>query len=117
MQPTRNRPGISVARAGALFVSAVQPSDEPSARHVRQATAAALRRFGDRGCTQRVVQEFGDHPELAAARMRWARRTVATAFAGSGCRQPTARRAEACRQEPPRYPRAWPAGVSVVLGL
>jgi len=49
--------------------------------------------------------------------MRWARRTVATAFAGSGCRQPTARRAEACRQEPPRYPRAWPAGVSVVLGL
>ena len=28
-------------------------------------------------CAGRVAQEFGDHPEAAAARMRWARAAVA----------------------------------------
>jgi hypothetical protein len=72
--------GISAARAGALFVSALQPSEEPSARQVRQAIAAALSQFGYQGCAGQVAQEFGEHPELAAARMRWARRAVAAAF-------------------------------------
>jgi hypothetical protein len=43
---------ISTARAGALFASPLQRSDEPSARQVRQAIAtaiAALRRAGLRG--------------------------------------------------------------------
>ena len=62
--------GISAARAGALFVSALQPSEEPSARQARQAIAAALGQFGHRGCAEQVAQEFGEHPDLAAARMR-----------------------------------------------
>jgi hypothetical protein len=73
----------SAARADALFVSALQCSDEPSAMQVRQAIAAATRALGDLGCAARVAQEFGEHPETAVARMRWARTTVAGVFGGS----------------------------------
>ena len=91
MRPIANYPSIAVAHTDALFVSAVQRSDEPPAVQVRQAVAAALRRFGPRGCAERVAQEFGDHPEIAAARMRWARRQIAQAFAEPGLRAPADR--------------------------
>jgi len=74
---------IAAARADALFASALQCSDEPSVRQVRQAVAAASRALGDLGCAARVAQEFGEHPETAVARMRWARTAVAGAFGGS----------------------------------
>ncbi len=74
---------ISAARADALFASALQRSDEPSPVQVKQAIAAATRAFGDLGCAARVAQEYGEHPETAVARMRWARRAVAGAFGGS----------------------------------
>jgi hypothetical protein len=74
---------ISVARADALFASALQRSDEPSAVQVKQAIAAATRAFGDLGCAARVAQEYGEHPETAVTRMRWARTAVAGAFGGS----------------------------------
>ena len=67
---------ISTVRADALFASALQCSDEPSAAQVDQAVAAAVQAFGTRGCAARVAQAYGDHPETAAARMRWARATV-----------------------------------------
>jgi hypothetical protein len=79
-----NRRGISVARCDALFVSLLQPSQQPGAQQVRQAAAAAARRFGERGCAGQVAQEFGEHPEAAAARMRWARQAIARAFAPAG---------------------------------
>src|SRR5215470_7656640 len=82
MPPTSNCPRAWAARADALFVSALQRSEQPSARQVRHAIGAALRQFGDRGCTEQVAQEFGEHPELAVARMRWARRAVAAADGG-----------------------------------
>jgi hypothetical protein len=66
--------------ADALFVSVVQRSDEPSRDQVREAIAAAVRAYGDRGCAERVAQEFGDHPEAAVARMRWARAAAGEAF-------------------------------------
>jgi hypothetical protein len=66
--------------ADALFVSALQCSEEPSAGQIRQAIDAAVRAFGASGCAARVAQEFGDHPETAAARMRWARATARSAF-------------------------------------
>ena len=71
---------ISTVRADALFASALQRSDEPSAAQVDQAIAAAVRAFGARGCAARVAQEYGDHPETAVMRMRWARATVAETF-------------------------------------
>jgi len=38
---------------------------------VAEAISATMRQFGAEGCTSRMAQEFGDHPEAAAARMRW----------------------------------------------
>ncbi len=74
---------ISAARADALFASALQRADEPSAVQVEQAIAAATRAFGDLGCAARVAQEYGEHPETAVTRMRWARTAVAGASGGS----------------------------------
>ena len=80
MQLTMYHPGTSTIWADALFVSVLQRSDEPSVVQVRQAIAAAVRAHGDRGCAQRVAQEFGDHPEAAVARMRWARTLTGEVF-------------------------------------
>ena len=74
---------ISTARADALFASALQRSDEPSAAQVDLAIAAAVRAFGTRGCAARVAQAYGEHPETAVVRMRWARATVTGALEGA----------------------------------
>ena len=65
------------ARREALFVSALQPSDAPTADMIARAIVSAMHRFGRRGCAARMAQEFGDHPDAAAARMRWARQLAA----------------------------------------
>ena len=70
---------VTAARADALFASALQRSDEPSPAQIDQAIAAAVRAFGTRGCAARVAQAYGEHPETAVLRMRWARATVAYA--------------------------------------
>jgi hypothetical protein len=67
--------------ADALFVSLLEPSDEPSALKVKQAIAHAEKTFGAAGCAARVAQEYGDHPETAAARMRWANDLVSLSSA------------------------------------
>src|SRR6266699_4798272 len=74
---------IDAARADALFASALQCSDEPSAVQVRQAIAAASSELGDLGCVARVAQEYGEHPETAVRRMRWARTAVTGVFGGA----------------------------------
>ena len=76
MRSATNHVSISTARADALFASALQRSDEPSAAQVRQAIAGAVRAFGARGCAARVAQAYGEHPEIAVLRMRWARAMV-----------------------------------------
>ncbi len=83
MRSVPNDLSVSAARADALFASALQRSDEPTAVQVKQAIAAATRAFGDLGCAARVAQEYGEHPETAVTRMRWARRAVAGAYGGS----------------------------------
>ena len=80
MQLEMYDPGISMVGADALFVSVLQGSDKPDARQVRKAIAAAVHAYGGRGCAQRVAQEFGDHPETAVARMRWARAVAGEVF-------------------------------------
>jgi hypothetical protein len=47
---------------------------------VRQAVVTMLWRLGGRGCAARMADEFGDHPETAAARMGWALATIRTAY-------------------------------------
>ena len=98
----RHHLGISAVRADALFVSALQRSEQPSAGQVRQAVASAVRAFGPPGCAGRVAQEFGDHPETAAARMRWARQLTGEAFSDAAPEP-------ACTPMPVRYPAALPA--------
>jgi hypothetical protein len=87
---------ISALWADALFVSALQRGNHPSAGEVRHAVAAAVAAFGQRGCAGRVAQEFGDHPETAVPRMRWARQAAGEAFGelgpASGCARTHARR-------------------------
>jgi ferredoxin-thioredoxin reductase catalytic subunit len=60
----------------ALFASALQRSDAPTADVVTEAIARTVRQFGTRGCACRMAQEFGDHPEAAAERMRWVRQLI-----------------------------------------
>jgi hypothetical protein len=72
MRPAMQHLSISAIRADALFVSALQRGDHPGAEDVRLAVAAAVEAFGQRGCAGREAQEFGDHPETAVIRMRWA---------------------------------------------
>ena len=43
-------------QADAIFASALQRGDEPSARQVRRAAAAAIRAFGYSSCAGRVAQ-------------------------------------------------------------
>jgi len=76
MRPAHYSTDITAFGADALFVSALQRSDAPGADQIRQVIDAAVRAFGYSGCAGRVAQEFGDHPETAAARMRWARETL-----------------------------------------
>jgi hypothetical protein len=92
MSTTRMHSGVSAVRAEALFVSPLQRSSKPSAHQIRRATAAALRQFGSHGCAERVAQEFGDHPELAADRMSWARSMVAGTSRERAARQPISQR-------------------------
>jgi hypothetical protein len=67
-------------RAEALFVSNLQPSDHPDADDVARAIRTSLRTFGGVvGCAQAFAAEYGEHPEIAADRMRWALAVVAPA--------------------------------------
>jgi len=80
LTPIPDQLGLA-ALAQVLFASPVQPSQHPSREAIRAAVVEQLRACqGDpAACVRLVAQEAGDHPELCAARMRWARRSVARA--------------------------------------
>jgi hypothetical protein len=82
---------INDVRSEALFVSDLQRSDDPAPGEVQRAITRAVRAFGSRGCAARTAQEFGDHPDTAVARMRWARRIVAEAFGAHAAARPVGR--------------------------
>lgn len=65
---------VEIARAEALFASTLSACEPHDAAELRAAIAAAVRaEHGVAGCAAVVAQEFGDHPETAVVRMRWAR--------------------------------------------
>jgi NAD(P)-dependent dehydrogenase (short-subunit alcohol dehydrogenase family) len=70
------RLNVTDARCEALFASGLQRSDAPDADMVAEVISHAVRQLGTRGCAGRMAQEFGDHPEMAADRMRWVRQLV-----------------------------------------
>jgi hypothetical protein len=67
---------VNDAQCEALFASPLQRSDDVSAETVANAIRQTVAELGVRGCAGRVAQEFGDHPEVATERMRWARELV-----------------------------------------
>jgi hypothetical protein len=73
------RQNVNEARREALFASGLQPSDAPTAERVAEAIDRTVRQFGVPGCIARMAQEFGDHPDQAAKRMRWVRQLIAEA--------------------------------------
>jgi hypothetical protein len=87
------RPNANDARCEALFASGLQPSDAPTAGMVAEAITGTVRRFGTGGCAGRMAQEFGDHPDAAASRMRWVRQLVRTAGPWSASALPLIERA------------------------
>ena len=70
---TPARLNVDDARRRALLASSLQRSDATTADVVAEAIRITMRQFGTDGCTSRMAQEFGDHPEAAAERMRWVR--------------------------------------------
>jgi hypothetical protein len=83
----RGRGQLFAARAEALFASDLSARCE----HTRTEVAAAIRHaigahHGIRGCAGEVAAAYGEHPETAARRMRWARTVIegiyATGLAG-----------------------------------
>jgi hypothetical protein len=76
-QITVTPPDVNGARCQALFSSGLQPSDAPTADMVPTAISRAVQQFGIGGCAGRMAQEFGDHPDAAARRMRWVRQLIA----------------------------------------
>ena len=68
---------LTDARAEALFTSTLSTGSRPAPEVVEAAIRAAVRAHGGvRGCAADVAAEYGDHPELAVPRMRWARGVV-----------------------------------------
>jgi hypothetical protein len=63
---------VETVRAEALFASTLQSSAQPAAQEIRGAVAATLRHLGIAGCVGEVAGEFGEHPDCAVTRMRWA---------------------------------------------
>jgi predicted ABC-type transport system involved in lysophospholipase L1 biosynthesis ATPase subunit len=70
---TPARRSVDNAQRQALFASTLQRSDAPTGDDVAEATRVTVQQLGPDGCAGRMAQEFGDHPEAAAARMRWIR--------------------------------------------
>jgi hypothetical protein len=63
-------------RCEALFASALQRSDDLTAEAVSEAISRTVLLLGSGGCASRMAQEFGDHPEAACERMRWAMKVL-----------------------------------------
>jgi hypothetical protein len=72
---------LAAARAEALFASDFPAGREPTRAEVAEAIRCAVRAHGGtRGCAGEVAAAYGDYPETAAPRMRWALTVVDDVF-------------------------------------
>jgi hypothetical protein len=74
------RLNVNDARCEALFASGLQRSDAPAPEALAEVISRTVRNFGIAGCAARMAQEFGDHPEAAATRMRWIRQLIGETY-------------------------------------
>jgi hypothetical protein len=70
-------------RTEALFASHLQRSQQPTPELIRAAVTDTVDRLGEARCAELVAQEFGEHPDCAIGRMKWARTAVRAAFTAS----------------------------------
>jgi hypothetical protein len=72
---------LCISRAEALFVSDLSARPRPKQSDLDDAIRMAIRKFGgSRGCAAAMAFEYGERPETATARMRWALATVEAAY-------------------------------------
>lgn len=82
---------FTAARAAALFVSDVSVADHPTDAEVDDAIRRSLcTHGGSRGCAADLAAAYGDRPELAASRMRWAIDIVQRRYAQAAVHRCTA---------------------------
>jgi len=89
-----NRLNMDQAGCEALFASGLQRSDALTAVALTEMIGLTMRRLGRDGCVSLMAQEFGDHPEESAERMRWLRQLIGEVFARPAlflAQQPAAR--------------------------
>src|SRR3954454_2267591 len=68
---------LTAARTEALFTSHLSAGPPPSRAAVHAAIQHAVRAYGGtRGCTGEVAAAYGEHPDTAAPRMRWAHHVI-----------------------------------------
>jgi hypothetical protein len=73
---------LTAARAAALFVGDVSIADDPTVVEVDDAIRRSLRTHGgSRGCAADLAAAYGERPELAVPRMRWALGMVESRYA------------------------------------
>jgi hypothetical protein len=90
---------LTAARAEALFASHLSRGSRLDAAEVAEAITEAVRAHGGtRGCAAQVAAEYGNHPETAPARMRWALGVVRSLYL------PAADRAARWTQRPTGHP-------------
>jgi hypothetical protein len=67
------RSELLAARAAALFASPLPTGSRLTSPDVAAAIADSVQAYGGtRGCVATMAAAFGDYPETAAPRMRWA---------------------------------------------
>jgi Arc/MetJ family transcription regulator len=71
---------LAATRAEALFVSPLSATTRPDRHQVEVAVRDAVRVHGGRGCAAEMAAEYGEHPDDAVRRMRWARAVVAEVY-------------------------------------
>jgi hypothetical protein len=75
------RDPLIAAWACAVFASDLSAQDHPDPAAVSEAIKNTARAHGGlHGCAGEVAAAYGEHPETAAPRMRWARALVETSF-------------------------------------
>jgi hypothetical protein len=72
---------LIAARAEALFTSDLPTGSRPTRAAATAAIRGAVRAHGGvRGCATALAGAYGEHPETAAPRMRWALAAIQTAY-------------------------------------
>jgi hypothetical protein len=79
----RSAEALTAARAQALFASDLSAHSQPTRHQVIDAIQRTVRRHGGiRGCVAEMATAYGDYPETAASRMRWARTVIESIYSG-----------------------------------